>query len=30
VAPVERFMQEPPGDIVVSGSFDCLFVNGQI
>jgi hypothetical protein len=30
VAPVERFMQEPPGDIVVSGSFDGFFVNGKL
>ena len=30
VAPVERLVQEPPGDIVVSGSFDCFFVNGKI
>ena len=30
VAPVERFMQEPPGDIVVSGSLDRFFVNGKL
>src|SRR4029077_13159739 len=30
MAPVERLLQEPPGDIVVCGSFDCFFVNGQI
>jgi len=30
VAPVECFMQEPPGDIVVSGSFDRFFVNSQV
>jgi hypothetical protein len=28
VAPVKYLMQEPPSDIVVSGSFDCFFVNG--
>ena len=30
VAPVERLMQEPRCDIVVSGSFDRFFVNGKI
>src|SRR5262245_17949978 len=30
VASVKRLVQEPPGDIVVCGSFDCFFVNGQI
>src|SRR5262245_34475607 len=30
VAPVERFMQEPPGDIVVSSSFDGFFMNSKI
>src|SRR5262249_59559085 len=30
VAPVEGLMQEPPGNIVVSSSFDRFFVNGQI
>jgi hypothetical protein len=30
VAPVERLMEEPPSDIVVSGSFDRFFVNGKV
>jgi hypothetical protein len=30
VTPVKRLMQEPSSDIVVCGSFDCFFVNGQI
>src|SRR5262245_60937274 len=30
VAPVERLMEEPSGDIVVCSSFDRFFVNSKI